>query len=71
MDLSDNKKRKLGNQYNLVDLFLETYNYDDWFKNEELADKTKKSDKEKSVDLSDMQPLKDDGEVKERKGLKT
>ena len=66
MDLSDNKKRKLGNQYNLVDLFLETYNYDDWFKNEELADKTKKSDKEKSVDLSDMPPLKDDGEVKEK-----
>ena len=61
----------MGNQYNLVDLLLETYNYDDWFKNEALADKTKKSDKEKSVDLSDMPPLKDYGEVKERKGLKT
>ena len=52
-------------------IYFLKHNYDDWFKNEELADKTKKSDKEKSVDLSDMPPLKDDGEVKERKGLKT
>ena len=38
MDLSDNKKRKLGNKYDSGNLFLETYNYDHWFKIEELAD---------------------------------
>ena len=38
MDLSDNKKRKLGNKYDFGNLFLETYNYDHWFKIEELAD---------------------------------
>ena len=38
MDLSDNKKRKLGNKYDSGHLFLETYNYDHWFKIEELAD---------------------------------
>ena len=38
MDLSDNKKRKLGNKYDSGNLFLETYNYDPWFKIEELAD---------------------------------
>ena len=33
MALSDNKKRKLGNKYDPIILFLETYNYDDWFQN--------------------------------------
>ena len=55
MALSDSKKRKLGNKYDSVNLFLETYNYDDWFKNEKSANTTRKSDKE-SVDLSDMPP---------------
>ena len=33
MALSDKKKRKLGNKYDPINLFLETYNYDDWFEN--------------------------------------
>ena len=41
---------------------LKTYNYDEWFENEELTDK------EEYVDLSDMPPLEDDEEVK--KGTK-
>ena len=57
--LSDAQKRKLGNKYDPINLFLETYNYDNWFENEE------------SVDLSDMPPLEgDEEEVKEGKGLK-
>ena len=51
------KKRKLGNIYDLVNLFLETYNYD-------------KRDKREFADPSDMPPLEDDEEVKEGKGLK-
>ena len=57
MALLDDKKRKLGNKYDPVNLFLvETYNYDDWFKNEKLTDTTRKIDKEES----DMPPLEDD-----------
>ena len=48
-------------------LILETYSYEDWFKNEELADTTGKNDKQESVDLSDMPHLGGDGEVKEGK----
>ena len=77
MDLSDNKKRKLGNKYDSGTLFLETYNYDHWFKIEELADTPRwrieelndtprQSDKEKSVDLCDMPPPASDVEVKEK-----
>ena len=63
-------KRKLGNKYDPVNLFLERYNYEDRFKNEGLADATRKSDTEESVDLFEMPPLEDDQEVKEVKGLK-
>ena len=57
MALLDDKKRKLGNKYDPVNLFLvDTYNYDDWFKNEKLTDTTRKIDKEES----DMPPLEDD-----------
>ena len=38
-------KKELGNKYNPVNLFLKTYNYDVWFKNEVS------SDKEESVDF--------------------
>ena len=49
----------MGNKYDPINLFLETYNCDNWFENEE------------SVDLSDMPPLEgDEEEVKEGKGLK-
>ena len=62
MALSDNKKCKLDNKYDLVNLFLvNTYNYDDWFKNEESIDKEE----------SNMPPLEaDEVEVKEGKGSK-
>ena len=71
MTLSDNIKSKLGNKYDPVNLFLiDTYNYDNWFKNEELADTTRKNDKEESVDLSDMPLLEGDEKVKERIGIK-
>ena len=36
----------MGNKYDPVNLFLEIYNYDLWFENEELTDTTIKSDKE-------------------------
>ena len=48
-----------------VNLFLKTYNYDDWFKNEESTGK------KESIDLSDTPSLVGDEEVKEEKGLKT
>ena len=68
--LSYDRKRKLGNKYGPINLFLETYNYNNWFKNEERPDTTsRKSDKEKSLDLSDMLPLEGDEEkVKEVTG---
>ena len=63
-------KKELGDKYNLINLFLETYNYDVWFKNEEWTDTTqRKSDTKESVDLSDMHPLEGD-EVKEGTRLK-
>ena len=38
--LSDAQKRKLGNKYDPINLFLETYNYDAWFENERSTDTT-------------------------------
>ena len=64
MTLSDNKKRKLCNRYDPVNLFHETYNYEDWCKNEESVDTTRKSGKKESADLSDMPPLDGNEEVK-------
>ena len=44
------KKKDLGNNYNPINLFLETYNYDSWFENKELYDTTTtESDKEESI----------------------
>ena len=75
------RKRRLGNKYDPINLFLETYDYDAWFENkestdttrkrdkEESTDRTRKSDKEQSVDLSDMPPLEANEQVKERRGL--
>ena len=40
--LSDAQKRKLGNKYDPINLFLETYNYDAWFENEVSVNTTKK-----------------------------
>ena len=55
-------RKELGNKYNPLNLFLETYNYDIQFENKELSDTTK-SDKEAS-DLPSMSVLKGD-EVKD------
>ena len=45
MALSDNKKRKLGNKFDPINVFLETYNYDVGFENKESTNTTRKSDK--------------------------
>ena len=64
--LSDAKKWKLGNKYDPI--YLETYNYDVWFENKESTDTiSRKSDKQKFVNLSIMPPLEGDEEVKEGK----
>ena len=61
----------MGDEYDPINLFLETYNYNVWFENEEWTDTTsRKSDKKESVDLFDMPPLTGDEEAKEEKELK-
>ena len=52
-------------------MFLGTYNCENWFENKELNDTKRKSNKEESIDLTDMPPLEGDEEVKEGKRLKT
>ena len=69
-ELPDAKRNKMERNYNPIDLFLKTYNYDIWFETEETSDTTRKSDKEESVNLSDMPPLEGDEEVNEGEGLK-
>ena len=59
----------MGNIYNPINLFLETYNCDVWFESEESPDTTKTH--KKSTHLPPMPPLEEDQEeVKEGKGLK-
>ena len=65
--LSDNKKSKLGNKFDPVNLFLvDVYNtivdvlLDGWFKNEESPNTTSKRDKKESAGLSDMPQLEGD-----------
>ena len=62
----------MGNKYDLNNLFLETHNYDKRFENDALDDVASRiSNKEESVDLSDMPPLEgDEEELKEGKRLK-
>ena len=62
--LPNAKKRELGNNYDLINLFLEKFNYDVRFKNEESTDTTRKND------LPPMPPLENDEEVKEKKEFK-
>ena len=53
----------MDHKYKRKKLFLEPHNYDDWSENEESTDK------EESIDLSDMPPLEGDKKVvKEGKG---
>ena len=60
-ELSGAKINKMDPKYDPESLFLNTYNYEPRFENEELANK------EESVDLSDMPPLERNEEVKEGK----
>ena len=50
------QKKKINPKYKPGKLFVEGYNYNDWNKNVELTDK------EESVDLSDVLPLNNDEE---------
>ena len=70
--LSDAERKKMNNKFKPKKLFIEGYSYNDWYENVELPDKEKSSDeglsdKEESVDLSDMLPLEGNKEVKEQK----
>ena len=62
--LLDSKRKKMEHKYKPKNLFLNAYNYDDWF------DIKESTDKEESVDLSNMSPLEGDEKVKERKEIK-
>ena len=69
-DLPDAERTNMEHRYKPKKLFLEAYNYDDWFENEKSTDTTsRKSDKEEPVDLSNIPPppLEGDEEVKEGK----
>ena len=50
-ELSDAKRKDIELKYDPTNLFLKTYNYELWFENEESTDR------EESLDLSDMPPL--------------
>ena len=50
-ELSDAKRKDIELKYDPTNLFLKTYNYELWFENEETTDR------EESLDLSDMPPL--------------
>ena len=61
----------MDDEYDPINLFLETYNHNVWFENEEWTDTTsRKKDKKEYVDLFDMPPLTGDEEAKEEKELK-
>ena len=65
----------LGDKWNRMDpknFFLKRYDYSVWSENrKESTDENELTDKEKSVDLSDMLPLEgDEEEVKQRKLLR-
>ena len=64
MTFSDAKKRKLSNEYDSTNFFLETYNYDVWFENDESTDTKTNSD------LPRMPPTEDDEEVNEGNSFK-
>ena len=49
--LSDTKRKKVNSKYKPKNLFIKGYNYNDWYENVEP------SDKEESVDISDMPPI--------------
>ena len=53
----------MGDQYTLVNLFfVDAYNYDKKFENEEPSDTTRKSDKEDS-DMSALEGYKEESDM--------
>ena len=64
MTFLDAKKRKLSNEYDSTNFFLETYNYDAWFENDESTDTKTKSD------LPLMPPTEDNEDVNEGNSFK-
>ena len=61
--LLDSKRKKTERKYKPKNLFLNAYSYDDWF------DIKESTDKEESIDLSNMSPLECDEEIKEGKEI--
>ena len=57
----------MKNKHNPKESFLETYNYDNWFENEESTDTTRENDKKES-DISALESNKEG--IKVEKGLK-
>ena len=56
-------KKDLVNKYNLINLFLKTYNYNSWFESEESYDTTsRKSHKEELTDIPPLPSLDGDEE---------
>ena len=64
-DLKLAKQKNVNPKYDNTNLFLETYNYDNYFENGELTGKENSNDKRGS----DMPPLEDHEEVKQGKNL--
>ena len=61
----------LGSKCDPIDLSCERYNYHIWIENKKLANTTSRnSDKEESVDLSEMPPLERITGVKEGQVIK-
>ena len=68
-ELPGAKRNNMEHKYDPDKLFLQTCNYDVWFKNEESSDKEELTDKEESTDLPTISALEGD-EVKEGKKIK-
>ena len=63
-------KKQQGDKHDLINLLIETDNYDVTFENKKLTNTTRKSYKEVFLDFSEMSLLEDDEEeVKEGKEL--
>ena len=58
--LSDAQERELHDKYDPINLFLETYNYNIWFENEEELIDKKMIDREELTDVPPMPPLEGD-----------
>ena len=64
---SEVKIKKMNRKYNPTNLILNTYDYKEWFREEELDDKKIKTDEEEIANLLELEINK---QVKEGKGIK-